>query len=79
MMLRVQDGDSLFVDLRGMAHMHAHQDSLGLNFAGLVRPRVLGRALDADDRLFLIPGVDVVMDTARHELGGTALLPMPSS
>jgi len=80
MMLRVQDGDSLFVDLRGMAHMHAHQDSLRAELRRLGEATGVGAwALDADDRLFLIPGVDVVMDTARHELGGTALLPMPSS
>lgn len=80
MMLRVQEGDSLFVDLRGMAHMHAHQDSLRAELRRLGEATGVGAwALDLDDRLFLIPGVDVVMDTARHELGGTALLPMPSS
>ena len=80
MMVRVQEGDSLFVDLRGMAHMHAHQDSLRAELRRLGEATGVGAwALDLDDRLFLIPGVDVVMDTARHELGGTALLPMPSS
>ena len=80
MMLRVQEGDSLFVDLRGMAHMHAHQDSLRAELRRLGEATGVGAwALDLDDRLFLIPGVDVVMDTARHDLGGTALLPMPSS
>lgn len=80
MLLRVQDGDSLFVDLRGMAHMHAHQDALRAELRRLGETTGVGAwALDAEDRLFLIPGVDVVMDTARHELGGTALLPMPSS
>ncbi|MGB1579039.1 MAG: hypothetical protein ACPHK3_03815 [Candidatus Poseidoniaceae archaeon] len=80
MLLRVQEGDSLFVDLRGIAHMHAHQDSLRAELRRLGEATGVGAwALDLDDRLFLIPGVDVVMDTARHELGGTALLPMPSS
>ena len=80
MLLRVQDGDSLFVDLRGMAHMHAHQDALRAELRRLGEATGVGAwALDSEDRLFLIPGVDVVMDTARHELGGTALLPMPSS
>ena len=80
MLLRVQEGDSLFVDLRGMAHMHAHQDALRGELRRLGEATGVGAwALDSEDRLFLIPGVDVVMDTARHELGGTALLPMPSS
>ena len=80
MLLRVQDGDSLFVDMRGMAHMHDHQDALRGELRRLGEATGVGAwALDSEDRLFLIPGVDVVMDTARHELGGTALLPMPSS
>lgn len=80
MLLRVQEGDSLFVDLRGLAHMHAHQDALRAELRRLGESTGVGAwALDLDDRLFLIPGVDVVMDTSRHELGGTALLPMPSS
>ena len=80
MLLRVQEGDSLFVDLRGLAHMHAHQDALRAELRRLGETTGVGAwALDLDDRLFLIPGYDVVMDTTRHELGGTALLPMPSS
>ncbi|MCH1410908.1 MAG: hypothetical protein L7U48_02365 [Candidatus Poseidoniaceae archaeon] len=80
MLMRVQDGDSLFVDLRSVAHMHAHQDALRSELRRLGETTGVGAwALDPDDRLFLIPGADVVMDTARHELGGTALLPMPSS
>ncbi len=80
MLLCVQDGDSLFVDLRGMAHMHAHQDALRAELRRLGETTGVGAwSLDPDDRLFLIPGSDVVMDTAKHELGGTALLPMPSS
>ena len=80
MLLRVQEGDSLFVDLRSLAHMHGHQDALRAELRRLGETTGVGAwALDLDDRLFLIPGSDVVMDTTRHELGGTALLPMPSS
>ena len=43
MMLRVQDGDSLFVDLVEWRTCTLTKIRSGLNFAGLVRPQVLGR------------------------------------
>lgn len=76
---RVEEGDCLFIDLSGLVHMQAHQDAIRSELRRLGQVTGVGAwALDADDLLFLIPGLQVMMDTTKHELGGRALLPLPS-
>ena len=72
---RVAQGDSVVLDLRQLLHMDAHQDALRRELKSRSNNLGIGvYALDEDDKLFLIPGNNVVVDSSRHDLGLTQLL-----
>ena len=72
---RVAQGDSVVLDLRQLLHMDAHQDALRRELKSRSNNLGIGvYALDEDDKLFLIPGNNVVVDSTRHDLGLTQLL-----
>ena len=67
---RISTGDTVIVDLRTLVHMDSHQnacrrelkmvcDEIGVEIF----------ALDAEDKLLMIPGCDVVMDRGSNHLG----------
>ena len=72
---RVLQGDTVIVDLRPLVHMESHQmacrrelkhmgDEAGVNIF----------SLDQEDKLLMIPGIEVVVDMDKHELGLTPLM-----
>jgi len=72
---RVLQGDTVIVDLRPLVHMESHQmacrrelkhmgDEAGINIF----------SLDQEDKLLMIPGIHVVVDMDKHELGLTPLM-----
>ncbi|MDA8530082.1 hypothetical protein N9M83_00865 [Candidatus Poseidonia alphae] len=72
---RVLQGDTVIVDLRPLVHMESHQmacrrelkhmgDEAGVNIF----------SLDQEDKLLMIPGINVVVDMKKHELGLTPLM-----
>ena len=72
---RVQQGDSVIVDLRTMVHMDTHQNVCRRELQHMGNETGIGVfALDAEDKLLLLPGKDVVVDIGRHELGLQSLL-----
>lgn len=72
---RVQQGDSIIVDLRPMVHMDTHQNVCRRELQQMGNEAGIGVfALDAEDKLLLLPGKDVVVDVGRHELGLQSLL-----
>ena len=72
---RVQQGDSVIVDLRPMVHMDTHQNVCRRELQQMGNETGIGVfALDAEDKLLLLPGKDVVVDVGRHELGLQSLL-----
>ncbi len=80
MMSRVEEGDCLFIDLTGLVHMQAHQDALRSELRRLGQTTGVGAwALDIEDLLFLVPGVEVMMDTSKHMLGRAERAALPSS
>lgn len=80
MMACIQAGDCLFIDLTGLVHMQAHQDALRSELRRLGQTTGVGAwALDSDDLLFLVPGVEVMMDTSKHLLGRPMRSLLPSS
>ena len=70
MATRLNQGDSLIVDLRSLIHMDAHQSAcrrvlreMALEMGCVVL------SLEEHDKLMLIPGVGVSVDMTKHELG----------
>ena len=72
---RIGQGDTVIVDLRPLVHMDSHQmacrrelkhmgDEAGVNIF----------SLDQEDKLLMIPGINVVVDMEKHELGLTPLM-----
>jgi hypothetical protein len=69
---RVIQGDSIILDLRSLLHMETHQDALKRELKSRSSHYGIGvYALDQYDKLFLIPGKNVVVDATKHELGLT--------
>ena len=67
---RILQGDSVIVDLRPMVHMDTHQNVCRRELQQMSNESGVGIfALDAEDKLLLLPGKDVVVDVGRHELG----------
>lgn len=72
---RVLQGDTVIVDLRPLVHMESHQQACRRELRVMCEQTGVGVfALDADDKLLMIPGADVVVDIEKHELGLTRLL-----
>ena len=73
---RVLHGDSIIVDLRPMVHMDTHQNVCRRDLQRMSNEAGVGIfALDAEDKLLLLPGIDVIVDVGRHELGLLPLMP----
>ena len=75
MVKRILQGDSVIVDLRPMVHMDTHQNVCRRDLQRMSNETGTGVfALDAEDKLLLLPGTDVVVDVERHELGLLSLM-----
>ena len=72
---RIQQGDTVIVDLRPLVHMDTHQNVCRRELKQLSDDVGVGAfALDAEDKLLLMPGNNVVVDVNGHELGLIPLL-----
>jgi SepF-like predicted cell division protein (DUF552 family) len=72
---RIQQGDTVIVDLRPLVHMDTHQNVCRRELKQLSDDVGVGVfALDAEDKLLLMPGNNVVVDMKSHELGLIPLL-----
>jgi SepF-like predicted cell division protein (DUF552 family) len=67
---RIDLGDTIIVDLRSLIHMDTQSNACRRQL------KVMGDelgipifALDAQDKLLLLPGNDVTVDVSRNELG----------
>ena len=75
MLERVMQGDTAIVDLRSLVHMESHQMACRREIKHMAdHAHVNVFSLDAEDKLLMIPGQNVVVDMERHELGLTPLL-----
>ncbi|MGB0515325.1 MAG: hypothetical protein ACPGKR_00080 [Poseidonia sp.] len=75
MLERVMQGDTAIVDLRSLVHMESHQMACRRDIKHMAdQARVSVFSLDAEDKLLMIPGQNVVVDMHKHELGLTPLL-----
>ena len=75
MLKRVIQGDTAIVDLRPLVHMDSHQMACRREIKHMAdQARVSVFALDAEDKLLMVPGVNVVVDMQKHELGLKPLL-----
>jgi len=75
MLRRVIEGDTAIVDLRSLVHMESHQMACRREIKHMAdEARVSVFSLDAEDKLLMIPGLNVVVDMQKHELGLTPLL-----
>jgi len=73
---RILQGDSIIVDLRPMVHMDTHQNVCRRELQHMSNEAGIGIfSLDAEDKLLLLPGKDVVVDVGRHDLGLLSLMP----
>ena len=72
---RVANGDTVIVDLRSMFHMDSHQNACRRELKMMSEEVGVGIfALDSEDKLLMIPGSDVIVDTGNHNLGISALM-----
>ncbi|MDP6199402.1 MAG: hypothetical protein QF531_01405 [Candidatus Poseidonia sp.] len=75
MLKRVIQGDTAIVDLRPLVHMDSHQMACRREIKHTAdQARVSVFALDTEDKLLMVPGVNVVVDMQKHELGLKPLL-----
>ena len=75
MLERVMQGDTAIVDLRPLVHMESHQMACRREIKHMAdQARVSVFSLDAEDKLLMVPGHNVVVDMQKHELGLTPLL-----
>lgn len=72
---RVVQGDTVIVDLRPLVHMDSHQMACRRELKHMGdQAGVEIFALDTEDKLLMIPGLDIVVDMQKRELGLTPLL-----
>ncbi|MGB0313495.1 MAG: hypothetical protein ACPG81_01045 [Poseidonia sp.] len=75
MLERVMQGDTAIVDLRPLVHMESHQMACRREIKHMAdQARVSVFSLDAEDKLLMVPGHNVVVDMQKHELGLTPIL-----
>lgn len=72
---RISTGDTVIVDLRSLVHMDAHQNACRRELK-MVCEEVGAEvfALDAEDKLLMIPGCDVIVDRGSNHLGLNPLM-----
>lgn len=67
---RVMEGDTVLVDLRPLVHMESHQMACRRDLKHACdQARINAFALDAEDKLLMLPGVGTVVDAQKHRLG----------
>jgi hypothetical protein len=72
---RIHNGDTIIVDLRSLIHMDTQSNACRRQLKAVGEEMgVAVFSLDASDKLLLLPGGDVTVDVARHELGLAPLL-----
>lgn len=72
---RCDQGDTVIIDLRSLLHMDSHQAAIRRDLKMMCENNGLGIfALDKEDKLLMVPGIDVVVDISRNELGVSSLL-----
>ena len=70
MATRLNQGDSLIVDLRSLIHMDAHQSACRRMLREMANEMdLVVFALDDEDKLMMVPGVGVCVDVTKHDLG----------
>jgi hypothetical protein len=75
MFKRVLQGDTAIVDLRPLVHMESHQMACRRELKHAAdQARVSVFAMDAEDKLLMVPGLNVVVDMEKHHLGLRALI-----
>lgn len=72
---RINQGDTVIVDLRPLIHMDSHQAACRRELKHMSEENnVEIFSLDKEDKLLMIPGCDVIVETSHNDLGITALL-----
>ncbi|HIF90898.1 MAG TPA: hypothetical protein EYQ58_05110 [Candidatus Poseidoniales archaeon] len=72
---RINQGDTVIVDLRPLVHMDSHQAACRRELKHMSEENnVEIFSLDQEDKLLMIPGCDVIVETSHNDLGITALL-----
>jgi SepF-like predicted cell division protein (DUF552 family) len=72
---RINQGDTVIVDLRPLVHMDSHQAACRRELKHMSdESGVEIFALDQEDKLLMIPGCDVIVETSNKDLGIPALL-----
>ena len=72
---RISTGDTVIVDLRSLVHMDAHQNACRRELKMMCEEiGVEVFALDAEDKLLMIPGCDVIVDRGSNHLGLNPLM-----
>ncbi|MBT3420131.1 MAG: hypothetical protein HN794_00655 [Euryarchaeota archaeon] len=72
---RISTGDTVIVDLRSLVHMDAHQNACRRELKMMCEEiGVEVFSLDAEDKLLMIPGCDVVVDRGSNHLGLNPLM-----
>ena len=70
MATRLNQGDSLIVDLRSLIHMDAHQSACRRMLREMANEMdLVVFSLDDEDKLMMVPGVGVCVDVTKHDLG----------
>ncbi len=70
MATRLNQGDSLIVDIRSLIHMDAHQSACRRMLREMANDMgLVVFSLDDEDKLLMIPGVGVCVDISKHDLG----------
>jgi hypothetical protein len=72
---RINQGDTIIVDLRPLVHMDSHQTACRRELKHMSEEnRVEIYSLDQEDKLLMIPGFDVIVENCNYDLGIPALL-----
>jgi hypothetical protein len=72
---RISTGDTVIVDLRSLVHMDAHQNACRRELKMMCEEiGVEVFSLDAEDKLLMIPGCDVIVDRGSNHLGLNPLM-----
>lgn len=72
---RCLEGDISIINLSDMTHMQSQQNFLRRELRNLSEYTGLHvYSLDKDEKMMLVPGKDVVVDSTRHQLGMNGLL-----
>ena len=72
---RISNGDTVIVDLQSLVHMDTQQNACRRDLKMMSDEIGVGIfSLDAEDKLLMIPGCDVIVDLGNYELGLNILM-----